>query len=104
MKYLKCFITLAQDPSRSNLYLYEDRKPDLNKDTKVPGKTSDVKSEPGEIELKALQDVVHKVKDGPPSLPSICLYSFINTVQRCLSLDIIMSSVVDTGVMVATQR
>ena len=33
------------------------------------------------ITLGALQDSIKKVKDGPPCLTSICLYSVINTYQ-----------------------
>ena len=43
---------------------------------------SDVKvTAADQMTLSALQDSIKKVKDGPPCLTSICLYSVINTYQ-----------------------
>ena len=43
---------------------------------------TDIKSAAADkITLDALQDSIKKVKDGPPCLTSICLYSVINTYQ-----------------------
>jgi len=34
-----------------------------------------------DVNLTSLQNVLQKVNDGPPSLPSICLYKLQNTHQ-----------------------
>ena len=34
-----------------------------------------------DVNLTALQNAVYRVNDGPPSLPSICLYALANTHQ-----------------------
>jgi len=75
----------VQDHTNGNLHLYEDSKLDLTKDNKAAVKPPESKPDPAEQELKLLQNAIHKVKDGPPSLPSICLYSFTNAHQGYLS-------------------
>jgi len=34
-----------------------------------------------DVNLTSLQNVIQRVNDGPPSLPSICLYTLLNTHQ-----------------------
>ena len=77
------------------MFVAPDKEEDENgddKDVKINGHQmaaeSEVKDKPevkvkaaDKVTLSALQDSIKKVKDGPPCLTSICLYSVINTYQ-----------------------
>ncbi|KAK2161396.1 hypothetical protein LSH36_117g03091 [Paralvinella palmiformis] len=41
-----------------------------------------------EISLSSLQQCIKKVRDGPPCLPSVCLYSLTNASQGLCSVDL----------------
>ena len=53
----------------------------MTTELEVKEKTDSKSAAADKITLGALQDSIKKVKDGPPCLTSICLYSVINTYQ-----------------------
>ena len=53
----------------------------MTTELEVKEKTETKSAAADKITLSALQDSIKKVKDGPPCLTSICLYSVINTYQ-----------------------
>lgn len=75
----------ARDFKGARLHLFEEQKSDENFNLPSPEKTAESKPSPS-ASMKSLMQAIKKVKEGSPSLPSVCLYNLMNTAQGVSSV------------------
>lgn len=68
-----------------NLHLHDDQ-PSEEISTSQPPVKSPAKVLSGTTAMKSLLQAIRRVQDGPPSLPSVCLYTLMNTASGVSSV------------------
>lgn len=72
----------VQDLAATSLHLFNGNA----ENNSPPTKCTDTKSTPPNVPIKGLQQAIKKIHDGPPPLPSICLYTLGNTCHGISSV------------------